>query len=363
MFLSPTFLRFIRYARPYWGIVALAMFCGIMKFTLALALPGSLGLVMDYVLLTDLPRDVKLTRMLLILGMLSLAFLGRMPATYFRSYFAVIAGNRTIFDIRRDLFHHIQRLSMAFHANRRTGSTISRLINDLNTAQGILNQGVIAVGMDVIFLIGVVVFLVIWDFRLAAVSLATLPVYAIVFRIVNPRLRAVATQVQEEMEELSGEVTEKVGALQVVMSFTREKTEELNFFKCHRRYYKKVVSRERLRLFLSTTAEFLSAVGPIVVISYGGYRVISGSLTPGELLIFNGFLAHLYLPTRRLADYSSQLQEKLAAMDRVFELFDCVPDIKDAPDAMPISRMEGRIAFRDVHFSYLAINPCSTAST
>lgn len=352
MWFSPTFRRFLEHAKPYRFLITGAIVCGVLKFTLALSLPGALGVVMDYVLLAELSRDERIYRLGLILGLLALAFLGRAPTTYFRSYLATVAGNRTIFDIRRELFRHLQRLSMTYHASRRTGASISRLINDLNTAQGIVNEGIVAISMDIIFLSGVVVFLFFWDWRLAAVSLTTLPLYGLVFRSVNPRLREVAGEVQEEMQEMSGEVTEKLAAVQVIMSFAREKTEEINFFRRHRRYYDKVLRRERLKIMLTTIAEFLTEVGPIVVISYGGYRVITGTMTPGELLIFNGFLAHLYLPTRRLADYSAKLQEKLAAIDRVFEVLDSPPDIKDAPGATPILKPVGRIEFRNVCFAY-----------
>ena len=355
--MSPTLVRFLHYARPYSLLIGGAVFFGLFKFTLALSLPSSVGFVVDHVFLAELSRAEQLQRLALILVVLAVAFLGRCPATYLRSYLAVIAGNRTIFDIRRDLFRHIQSLSMAYHARRRTGETISRLINDLNAAQGILNQGIISVCMDVIFLTGVVIFLFVWDWRLASVSLLTLPVYAIVFRSLNPRLREAAGEVQEAMQEMSGEVTEKLSALQVIISFVREKTEELNFFQRHRQYYAKTLRRVRIKLVLTTVAEFLSAVGPIVVISYGGYRVINGTLTPGELLLFNGFLAHLYLPTRRLADCSALLQEKLAAMDRVFEVFDTPLDIVDRPTARPASSMKGHTEFREVTFSYVPGRP------
>jgi subfamily B ATP-binding cassette protein MsbA len=245
MFGTPTFRRFLKYARPYWPWILGACFCGIFKFTLALSLPAALGIVVDHVFLAEgLSASAKLHRMLWVLGVLLLAYVGRAPATFYRSYFAAKAGHRTIFDIRRDLYRHIQRLSMAYHDKERTGSTISRLINDLNVAQGILNQGVIAMSMDAVFLIGVVVFLLWFDFDLALASLFVLPIYGIVFRYVNPRLRKAATQVQEEMEEMSGEVTEKLSGVQVVMSFVREKTEELNFFERHRRYYQKVLRPE-----------------------------------------------------------------------------------------------------------------------
>ncbi len=274
-----------------------------------------------------------------------------------RSYLSAKAGHRTIFDIRGELYRHIQRLSLAFHNTRHMGETVSRLINDLNVATGILNHGVISVVMDLMFLHGVVISLLYRDWNLALISLCPLPLYATIFNLINPRLCKVARKAQEEMDELSGEATEKVAGLQVVLSFVREKSDELSFFERNRRYYGQVLQRVRLRMILITLAEFLQGFGPIVVISYGGYRVVQGDLMLGDLLLFHGFHQHLYLPTRRLADYSAVLQEELAAMDRVFDLFDEVPDIGDEPDSAPIRTVAGRITFDNVGFGYAPDQP------
>lgn len=326
--------------------------CGLFKFGLALLLPASLGFVVDYVFVDGLTREEKLVKLTLVVALLMGAFLLRVPATYFRSWFAMMAGNRTIFDIRRDLYRHLQRLSLSFHGARRTGATISRLINDINASQGILDRGVMSCGIDIIFLVGTVAFLVVWDWQLALVSLLTLPMYGAVFGYINPKLRVVSRSAQEEISEMSGEVTEKLAGLPVVLSFAREKSEELRFFQRHRRYLGMVVRRERLKVLLTTASEFLSAVGPIVVIVYGSYRVIDGTLSVGQLIAFNGFLAHLYLPTRRLADVSSVVQEQLAAIDRVFALLDAKPEIQDAAHARPLLEPAGRVAFRHVTFGY-----------
>ncbi len=351
--MSSSFFRFLKYAKPYWLLIVGAILFGVVKFTLALTLPASLGLVTDKVfLVTELPLKVRLFRLFVILGALTLAFLARSPVTYLRSYLGAVAGHRTIFELRRDLYRHLQRLSLTYYSRQRAGSVISRLINDLNAAQGILTRGVIAVSMDLIFLLGVVVFLFIYDWRLAGVSLFTLPIYGAVFGALNPRLRRVSSAVQEEMAEMSGEVTEKLSGVQVVQSFVREKTEEMNFFTRHRRYYRKVLKRTRLKVTLSTVAEFLTAFGPMLVVGYGGYRVVVGSMTPGQVILFYGFLQHLYLPMRRLADCSALIQEKLAAVDRVFEVRDVEPDIQDKAGAIPLNSPKGVIEFRNLHFSY-----------
>lgn len=363
--MSPTFRRFLKYTRPYRWLMIGAIACGVLKFSLALFLPGVFGYVIDHVLLAKLPPQEQLTQLVAALGILTLVLILRIPATYLRSYWCELASMRTIFDIRSDLFRHIQRLSLSYHNRKRTGSTISRLINDLNTAQEILDKGIVSLCMDSIFLCGVVLFLHILDWRLALASLFTLPFYGAMFRALNPRLRRASIHVQEEMEEMSGEATEKIAGLPVIMAFAREKTEELNFFKRHRRYYAYVLKRVRLQMILESTAEFLTAFGPVVVILYGGYRCatdamipgLDNPMTPGKLVAFYGFLNHLYLPTRRLADYSAQLQIKLAALDRVFEVLSNEPDILDAPSAKPLAHCEGLLEFRDVQFAYTADKP------
>ena len=190
------------------------------------------------------------------------------------------------------------------------------------------------------------------DWRLAAVSLLTLPIYGVAIIFLNPRLRRASGQIQEQVSRMSGEVTEKLTGLSVVMSFVREKTEELNFFKHHRGYLDRVMHKTRIQSIHMSSTEFLTAAGPLVVVGYGGYRVITGDLLLWEFVLFYGFIGHLYLPTRRLADVSPVVQECLAAMDRVFDIFDEHPDIADTPSAKPLRNPQGHIEFRQVHFSY-----------
>ena len=268
--MTPSFWRFLRYTRPYWHICVGSVVCGVAKFSLALLLPGALGLVVKYAVEADLTAEQQVARLFAILGGLVVAFVLRAPITFCRTYFAELAGNRTIFDIRRDLYRHIQRLSLSYHANRRTGSTISRLIADINVAQGILDRGIISATIDFIFLIGVVIGLFFLDWRLAAVSLITLPVYGASILFLNPRLRRASGQIQEQVSRMSGEVTEKLSGLSVVISFVREKTEELKFFGHHRKYLERVMEKTKVQATQFASTEFLTAAGPLVVIGYGG---------------------------------------------------------------------------------------------
>ena len=349
---SPTFWRFLRYARRYAGYIAGSIVCGVLKFGLALMLPFALGKVVGLVILSDLSFEDQMQRLLAVMGVLALAYILRIPITYYRTYWAELAGSRTIFDIREDLYHHVLRLSLSHHDQQRTGATTSRVINDVNTAQGILDRGVMSILVDIIFLTGVVVFLLFYDLRLACASLFTLPLYASVFGIVNPRLRKTAREVQHEMAQMSAEVNEKLNGLPVVLAFGRERSEKLKFVREHRRYFNISMKRVHLNALLITAGEFLNMLGPSIVIAYGTYRVLQGQLSVEQLIIFYGFLSHLYLPTRRLADASSALQMNLAGMDRVFELMDIAPQIQDAPKARVLQDCAGHVSFDNVHFAY-----------
>jgi subfamily B ATP-binding cassette protein MsbA len=330
---------------------------GVLKFSLALLLPFALSRVVMYVAETDLPQGEQIQKIALLIVLLVGAFLLRAPITYYRTYFAELAGNRTIFDIRTDLYRHIQRLSLRYHSNQRTGSTISRLINDINASQRILDRGIISVSIDFLFLIGVVIFLFYTNWQLALASLITLPFYGLAIIYLNPRMRAASKEVQEQVSEMSGEATEKLSGLSIVLAFVREKTEELTFFASHRKYLGKVMGKTKVQATQMAATEFLTAAGPLVVIAYGGYLVISNQLELSAFVLFYGFINHLYLPTRRLADCSAVVQENLAAMDRVFKLFDEESDIVDRDGAVFMPRPEGHIEFKDVHFGYTSDKP------
>lgn len=350
--MSPSFWRFLRYARPYTLLCVGSVVCGLFKFTLALALPGALGLVVRYSVESHLTTEQQLTRLAIILGGLVLVFAIRSPITYYRTYFAELAGNRAIFDIRRDVYHHLLRLSVRYHADRRTGETISRIVNDVNTSQGILDRGVLSATIDFIFLIGVAASLFVIDWRLALVSLSTLPIYGASILMLNPRLRRAASDMQDQIQEMSGEVAEKLGGLPVVYGFVREKSEEASFFRLQREYLRRVMHWIHVQSMQITSTEFLTAAGPLVVIGYGGYRVVQGDLGLDQFVWFYGFISHLYLPTRRLADASPIVQERLAALDRVFAVLDEAADVEDRPGAIRLARTDGHLEFRHVHFAY-----------
>lgn len=352
VFGSPTFRRFLGFARPYRRLVAGSIICGVLKFLLALLLPWALGLVTDHVILADVPLDEKMRRLGWLIAMLTTGYLLRIPIAYYRSWFAELAGNRAIFDMRERVYAHVQRLSMNYHHRHRIGSTASRIINDVNTAQGILDRGVMSIAVDVLFLVIVALFLVVWDFRLALVSLFTLPAHAVIFAYLRPRLRTAAHDTQAEMSRMSGEVSEKLGGIAVVQGFARERTERRIFFGLHRRYFASVMRQVRLRYALLAFGEFLTQLGPAIVLCYGAYRVVHGLITPGELLVFYGFLGYLYLPTQRLADATAALQQQLAAVDRVFQLLDVEPEIRNAPGAVRFRCEAGAIRLDGVCFSY-----------
>ncbi|HOV72343.1 MAG TPA: ABC transporter ATP-binding protein [Candidatus Hydrogenedentes bacterium] len=352
-----TFWRYLRYSTPYWRLILASIGCGVLKFSLALGLPASLSFVTKYVVVDDLSAKEKIVRLFIILGLLTAALAVRTPITYWRSYWASRACSLTIFDIRMDVFRHVQRLSLAFHNRRRKGNLTARIISDLNDAQGLLGDGVINVAMDSIFLCATALFLLFLDWQLAVVSLFTLPIYGIVYYRMNPKLRHAASQVQKEMEEMAGEVNEKLGAIQVVKAFVREDAEAERFRDRQMRYFDRFIARLRLRTTLTSVAEFLQSFGPLVVICFGGYHAIQDAAYLPKLILFYGFIQHLYLPTRRLADCSAVIQEKLAAVDRVFELLDAEPDIQDRPGAPALPTIEGRLVFDKVTFGYQPGNP------
>lgn len=349
---SSTFWRYLRYARPYWAYVLGSIVCGLLKFGLALLLPYALGMLTDYVILADLPLEEKVERLVWVSAALAASYVVRIPIAYYRSYWAEYAGNRTIFDIRQDLYRHVQRLGLEYHARTRSGGTVSRLVNDINTVQGILDRGVMSIAVDALFLAGTVAFLVAWDWRLALVSLFTLPAYGYVFQLFYPRLRSASAEVQGRTSDMSAELSEKIVGHPVVLAFAREGSERLRFFSGHRRYFDAVMRRVNLHVWMFQLGDFFTMAGPLVVIAFGTWQVIHGRMTLGELLVFNGFLAHLFIPTRRLADASAALQTNLAAMDRVFEVMDVEPEIRDRPGAPPLRISHGAIVFDDVHFHY-----------
>lgn len=349
-----TFLRFLHYVAPYKNLLLLAIVGGIVKFTVPLLVPQLTRHLLDAILLNpELTRQVQLERLLLYIGGLMAIFVFIWtPFTYVRHYYAGKVGSSSVFDLRCDLYYRILRMSASFFSRNKSGGIVSRLISDIELIQNLVGSALTNVWMDFFALVVVLVFLLRIDPLVTLVALVTFPPYIYFFRRYQREIKASTYQVQAEIAAMAGNVQEKVAGLTVVRAFTQEKREEKSFQRDSDHLFSTSMRRTHYQSLNMAVTGILTQLAPLIVLLYGGYVVITGRLTVGELVAVTLYLGPLYLPLQRFSELNVVFANAVAALDRVFEVLDQEPEVKDRPGAAELDHVRGRIDFENVSFAY-----------
>ncbi len=373
---SHSLLRFLRYVAPHKWYIAGAAAAGVLKFVIPLAFPLALKYLTDVVVgrdphaageATNHLLDTWCTSVLHVLPWLGSGNGGRLTvlglsmlvlyvalgiASFYRSYWAGQAGHRLIFDLRYALYQHIQGMSHSFFDERRSGAIVARFVSDIQLAQNFVGSALTNVWMDSASLGFVVWILFVLERRLAWVALAVIPFYVLLIRYFSPRIKAASQSVQEMLEDFSGELQEKIAGVSVVKAFNREQHEARRFYDSSRTLLDLTLHNVALSSANQAGTTLLTSVAPLVVVWAASAMILHGSLSVGTMIAFYAYLGSLYLPLQRFSELSVVVSNSLAAIDRIFEFFDIRPEVREAPDARRLERVTGRVAFRQVAFSY-----------
>jgi ABC-type multidrug transport system fused ATPase/permease subunit len=346
--------RFGAYLRPYIPQLALASMGGIVKFSVPLLVPLATRYLLDEVFLNaEMTQAQKLRQLWLVSGGLIAVFaLFWTPWVYVRHVYAGLAAQRTVFDLRSSLYYHILRLSASFFTRHKSGSIVTRITHDIEQVQNLVGGALTNVWMDIVSLALVIFLLLRIDVGLTLIALVTFPPYLFFFRRFNRRIRETAEDVQQKVSVLSGNVQEKIAGSTVVRAFGREKLEERNFYQDARQLLTSNLRSVRLQSMNAVVTGLLTQVAPLIVILYGGYRVITGALTVGDLVAVTLYLGSLYLPMQRFSDLNVVFANSTAALDRVFRVMDEQPEVLDKADALELESIAGDVEFDDVRFAY-----------
>ncbi len=350
--------RFLAYAFDYKKLIVLAIATGVLKFTASFSFPWLLGSALDHVIapqrLADQSPASRMHWLWLLLSLGVIFSIIHSLATYGRGFYTKRLGNRIIADLRQDLFDHLHRLSLHFYAKERTGSIISRLITDIQQASQLINGGIVSVVMDSTQLIigSYLLFNISW--KLALAGLAAMPFYAVTFKFLNPRVKRAGLRVQSQLSKISGNVQERLAGIALVKSYAAELREQERFHADTEEHFDRTVHQVNLAQTVSAISEGLVHLGTTAVIALGGYMAMTSEppLTAGEVTKAIGYLAVMYLPVRRFAEVNVVYQTSLAAINRVFEVFDITPKIVEKPQAVAETPSSGEIRFENVCFDY-----------
>ncbi|TKI57143.1 ABC transporter ATP-binding protein [Brevibacillus antibioticus] len=356
--------RYLAYVLPYWKQILGTIFIGILKFAIPLALPLLIKYVIDDLLPSPLPQEEKLKQLFwLMLGAFLLFTIVRAPVEYIRQYYAQWVSSRILFDIRNQLFSHLQRLSMRYYNNTKTGEVISRVINDVESTKSFVETGLMNLWLDLITITLTMGIMLYMDVELTIVAIIVFPLYSISVKFFYKRLRQLTKDRSAALARLQGYLYERVNGMSLIRSFALEKQESKEFAKENNQFLDKALAHTRWNARTFAVVNTVTDIAPLLVIAYAGYQVIGGSMSVGTLVAFYAYLERLYTPLRRLANSSTVLTQAIASMDRMFEFIDESYDIVDKPNAgeLPVDpatkRIRGEIRFENVSFRYREEGP------
>ncbi|HEV2170568.1 MAG TPA: ABC transporter ATP-binding protein, partial [Candidatus Binatus sp.] len=373
--------RFVGFLRPHLRLVLGAALMGVGKFTLPLAFPLAFKYVID-ILLASPP---KLDRAMLVIdhwctGLSHLAgydptataklaalsavmltlYAVQSIASYYRNYWAGLAGYRLIFDLQRRLFSHLQSLPHSFFDRNPSGAIVSRVLNDVQQANELVGSALIDVWMDGISLALVVLALLAMDWRLALVALCIAPLWVAFMRFFSPRIKSVSHRMQETIEEIAGEIHERVVGASTIKSFCREDHEVEQFRVQTQRLLEHTIDKVELAARQEMLIQLLTRAAPTVVIWVGALMIIRGTMTLGTMVAFFSYLGFLYLPLERFAQLSVVVSASMAAIERIFGFLDLKPEITDHALSRHAVVRSGTVQFDHVSFGYGARRGNST---
>jgi ATP-binding cassette subfamily B protein len=313
----------------------------------ALAPPYLAKLALD-----DGIRDQDYRTVVIVVIVFLVAGLLNWVASAAQTYFTGWTGERILADLRNTLFRHLQRLSLGFFERNRAGVIISRLTNDIEALDQLVTDGVTSLFQNTLILGGTAVILFVLDWRLALATLAVFPLMAAataVFRLISSRAyRAV----RERLGLVTATLAEDIAGMRVVQAFNRQSANDRHFREVNAHYraanHVTVVTNGLYFPFV----DFLSTASTAVVLGYGGYRYFDGSIQVGTLLAFMLYLSNFFDPVQQLSQLYNTFLSAVAALDKIMDVMDEVPEVEDAPHARPLPQIEGRVAFDGVRFGY-----------
>ena len=347
--------RLFGYARRYRALLAATIAMGVLGFAVIFVFPWLIGTMVDRVInardITPAQRADWLIYLLMI-GVAT-AFVSSV-AVYGRGDLSVKLGNRVIADLRQDLFEHLNRLSLHFYSKERTGSIVSRLINDIQQASAIVSGGGIMLFIDVIQMFVGFALLMSVSWKIALSCLIVLPFYALTFRRFNPRVKMASERVQSQLGKISGNVQERLACIALVKTSGTEDRETERFRVDNEEYYGRVIEQSNVSHRAGAISEMLIHSNTMILIGLGGFFAIFGSpaMTAGEVIKLLGWLGIMYGPVKHLAEINIVFQTSIAAVDRVFQVLSITPKVRDRYLATMNSPELGEVTFENVRFHY-----------
>jgi len=277
--------------------------------------------------------------------------------SYAEKYLTTSVGQWVTHDLRRVLYSHIQRLSLAYHDHKQTGDLISRVTSDIDAIQSFITTGLLSTLINLITLVGMVtvMFYINWRFTLIALSVA--PVLFMIVYTYTRRIKKASREVRKKEGEIVSVIEEVLGSIRVVKAFAREDY-ELHRLEEESLEGVEISLRARgLKAKLTPIVQIIVAVGTCLVLWFGTRMVLSTTLSAGSLIVFILYLGKMYKPMQELSKMTDAYSKAAVGYERIQEVLQTDNEVKDLPRSRPAPRFRGQVEFEHVHFDYAQDTP------
>jgi ABC-type multidrug transport system fused ATPase/permease subunit len=361
-------VRMLRYTFRYRDRSILMLVTVLSTTVLNLVPPLLYGAALDIYI----PKLDAMSLMLVALGFV-LVSAATFAAQYAQNYLLEWLFGRMEYDLRSDIFDHLQALSLRYFADKEVGSIVSRATNDIDKISELVSSGIITGVADLMTLVGIIAVMFSLNVKLSLISFSTIPLMLIWIIWWGKRVRTVYRETRKTIASVSAQMEESVSGIKEIQSFNKEEDTRKAFERINETNMATNVEAGRVMSAFFPTVAFFASLGQAIVLWFGGASVIHEALTVGTLFIFMSYITRFFQPIQELSNIWNSVQSAMAAAERVFSIIDTPIEIVDAPDAYELGPVEGRIVYDHMTFGYqkdqpvlrdinLVVEPNSTAA-
>ena len=362
---SRVFLRLVRLLRPHWPMIGLGL------FLLLLSVPCELFPAIVWRYVTDdvvlgkntSPRlgwwfsfggsiDTRLGLLVASVAWLLVVYLVGETLGTTCTWLLSRVAQKFMLGFRNRVYRKLQGQSLSYLQRQRTGDLMSRAMGDVDELQSFIVGSIDVIIGESVLWVGAVIIVMAADWRVASASLAPLVLVYLMLRVFNRRIKPIYEATRERLGDVSTRLQENLSGLVVIKIFGREQAEAERFREATERYYDQQVRAINARSLYFPFSRAVGFLSNVMMIGVGGYYMIQGSFTPGDVVLFRAYWWRLFGPVQTLARVNDMVQRAVAAARRVFEVLDAPDELPDAPDAVSPAQVRGELELRDVTFAY-----------
>jgi ATP-binding cassette subfamily B protein len=342
--------RFISYYKPFKALIIADLFCAFIASLVALTYPLIIRRITTQVIY--LPKQESIKQLWIIIAVFLVLILAEYLSNYFINYFGHVTGAKIEYNMRKELFGHLQKQSFSFFDNQKVGQLMSRISNDLNEITELSHHGPEDVIISLVRILGSFFILIFISPVLTLMLFASVPVILVIAYFSNIKMSKAYKRNREAVGDINSQLEDSLSGIRVVKSFANEEIEMEKFNKGNSAFVQCKKNAYRVMSDFSGQMGILLSLINLIVAAGGGYLIVTGNIQIADLLTFIIYINLLISPVQQLIRFTEQYQYGMAGFKRFIEIIDTEPQIVDQENAIVMKDVKGKIQLKDVSFSY-----------